>query len=192
MRSHLRLLPGWPIVVGLALPLLLAAAALAAAFAFTGPQPAAAAPPPPVTEVGLPPPAGLLVQVSGAVVKPGLYRVAKGGRVYDAVAIAGGLASDADPARLPDLAARVKDGEQVKVPALRSSGTGSTRTTATVDLNSATLDELEGVPGISPGLAAAIIEYRTQFGGFATSRELVDVLGMGEADYLVAKHYVHT
>jgi len=148
--------------------------------------PAAGAPP-----LGLPAATGLLVQVSGAVAKPGLYRVAKGDRVYAAIAAAGGLASDADPDKLPDLAARLKDGEQVKVPARKTPGAASRAASASVDLNSATLDELESVPGMSPELAAAALDYRTQFGGFASSRELVTVLGMSEADYVLVKRYVH-
>jgi competence protein ComEA len=192
------LLPGWPLTVFLLLPVLVAALALIAALVFSAPSAAAAATPQPgvapaagAPPLGLPAATGLLVQVSGAVVKPGLYRVAKGDRVYAAIAAAGGLAADADPDKLPAMAARLKDGEQVKVPARKTPGAAARSSSATVDLNSATLDELESVPGISPELAAAALDYRTQFGGFASSRELVTVLGMSEADYLLVKKYVH-
>lgn len=195
MGSRLRLLPGWPVVAALLLPVLAAGGGLLAAMLFTGP--AGASPPAPSlaapalpAAVALPPVPGLLVQVSGAVLHPGLYRLAKGDRVYAAVAAAGGLAADADPQRLPDLAGRLRDGEQVRVPALRKPGRPSGANT-TVDLNGATLEELQTVPGISPALAGEIVDYRTQYGGFGSSRELVTVLGMGEADYLVAKRYVH-
>src|SRR5262245_45415384 len=72
--------------------------------------------------VSVPPPSGLLVEVSGAGVRPGMYRVAKGERVSVAVAAASGLAPDADPDRLPNMAARLKDGQQVVVPRLGAPG----------------------------------------------------------------------
>jgi competence protein ComEA len=141
----------------------------------------------------VPPPAGLLVEVSGAVARPGIYRVAKGERVSAAIAAAGGLAGDADPDRMPNLAARLKDGQQVLVPRRgapgRGSGTSGSRT-STVSLNTASADQLAAVPGFSAELAAAVVEYRTQYGGFTTTRELVDVLQMSQADYQVAKRYV--
>ena len=135
----------------------------------------------------MPPPAGLLVHVVGAVANPGLYRVPRGGRVYDAIAAAGGLSPDADLAKLPNLAGRLKDGEQVKVAfAKTTSGTVVVRT----NLNTATLDELEAIPGFSEAFAQDVIDYRTNFGGFQNTRELVDILGMSEAEYVIARRYL--
>ena len=65
-------------------------------------------------------PAAALVHVSGAVAHPGLYRLSPAARVADAVAAAGGITADADPGRMPDLAARVHDGRQVNVPFRRA------------------------------------------------------------------------
>jgi competence protein ComEA len=141
----------------------------------------------------VPPPAGLLVEVSGAVARPGMYRVAKGERVSAAVAAAGGLAPDADPDRLPNLAARLKDGQQVVVPRLGAPGrtaAGTGQRITRVSLNLASADQLAAVPGFTPALAAAVIAYRTQYGGFSTTQELVDVLQMSAADYAVARRYV--
>jgi len=148
----------------------------------------------------MPPPGGLLVEVTGAVGHPGLYRVAKGERVSAAIAAAGGFTHDADPDRLPNMAARLKDGEQVKVPSLPVPGRASTATRPgggtsasrliTVSLNLASVDQLAAVPGFTPDLAAAVIQYRTEYGGFAATRELVDVLSMSEADYLRARKYL--
>jgi competence protein ComEA len=91
------------------------------------------------------------------------------------------------------MAARLQDGEQVKVPPLAaaagSSGSGAARV-APVSLNAATAEQLAAVPGFTPDLVAAAIRYRTEYGGFATTRELVDVLQMSEGDYLVARRYV--
>ena len=89
--------------------------------------------------------------------------------------------------KLPDLAGRLRDGEQVKVAfAKTSSGTVIVR----VNLNQATLEELESLPGFTPAFAQECIDYRTNFGGFQNTRELVDVLGMSEAEYVVARRYL--
>jgi competence protein ComEA len=136
----------------------------------------------------VPAPAGLLVDVIGAVAQPGLYRMKRGDRVYDAIAAAGGMTTDADPTKLPNMAGRLKDGEQIKVPFSKGApgGTVISRT----NLNFATLDELAVVPGFSEAFAQEVIDYRTNFGGFQTTRELVTVLGMSEADYVVARRYL--
>jgi competence protein ComEA len=142
----------------------------------------------------LPASGGLLVSVTGAVANPGLYRIPKGERASAAIAAAGGMTPDADPNRMPNLAARLKDGQEVKVPARTGAartpaGRGTTRSAA-VSLNAGTADELAAVPGFTSDLAAAAVRYRQDYGGFSTTRELVTVLGMGEADYLVARRYL--
>jgi competence protein ComEA len=149
---------------------------------------AAAAVAPANPSLDVPAPAGLLVDVIGAVAQPGLYRMKRGDRVYDAIAAAGGVTTDADPTKLPDLAGRLKDGEQIKVPFAKGApgGTVISRT----NLNFATLDELAVVPGFSEAFAQEVIHYRTNFGGFQSTRELVTVLGMSEADYVVARRYL--
>lgn len=193
MRIPLRLVPGWRRVALLVGPLAIAAAVAGGAVIYRA---AASGPagPPPAPELApadpalvVPSDSGLLIHVIGAVDSPGLYRLPRGDRVFDAIAAAGGLSPDADLSRLPDLAARLKDGEQVKVAfAKTSSGTVVVR----VNLNQATLDELETVPGFTPAFAAEVIDYRTNFGGFQNTRELVDVLGLSEADYIIARRYV--
>jgi competence protein ComEA len=185
-----RFVPGWKRLLFFAAPLAIAIGGVAGARAYSS---LASAPPsavqnaPPNPGLDVPAPAGLLVDVIGAVANPGLYRLPRGDRVYDAVAAAGGLSPDADASRLPNLAGRLKDGEQIKVPfAKTSSGTVITRT----NLNTATLDELETVPGFSEAFAQECIDYRTNFGGFQNTRELVDILGMSEAEYVVARRYL--
>jgi competence protein ComEA len=197
--SRVWLAPGWRRLLLIAAPPALAAAGLASVLFFTAPPTSArsAAPPAPAgadaAEGGtLPAPRGLLVDVTGAVARPGVYRVTKGERLSAAIAAAGGLTADADPNRLPSLAAPLRDGQQVRIPhrgtASRSTGTatGAPRT-ATVSLNAASAEELAAVPGFTPQLAAAVIRYRTEYGGFASTRELVDVLNMSQADYLLAR-----
>lgn len=205
LRSWLT--PTRGLMVGLAALPALALAALAAAAGFPAPPPPPNPPALPgaadaenANATAMPPPAGLLVEVTGAVGHPGLYRVARGERVSAAIAAAGGFTHDADPDRLPNMAARLKDGEQIKVPILpvpgRASTTGrsgagtSASRVMTVSLNLATAEQLAAVPGFTPDLAATVIQYRTEYGGFAGTRELVDVLSMSEADYLRARKYL--
>jgi competence protein ComEA len=107
------LVPGWRRLGLLLLPVLLGAAGLTAVLTLAPPAPTPAVAPAAAALPALPPPAGLLVHVSGAVLKPGLYRLQRGDRVYSAIAAAGGLAPGADSTRLPDLAGRLRDGEQV-------------------------------------------------------------------------------
>jgi len=59
-----------------------------------------------------------------------------------------------------------------------------------VNLNQATLEELESIPGVTPAFAQECIDYRTNFGGFQNTRELVEILGMSESDYVVARKFV--
>jgi competence protein ComEA len=189
MRLPIRLLPGWKRIALVAAPVALGAAVIVGALAYNASANAASPSPLPAANPALdvPPQSGLLVHVVGAVENPGLYRLPRGARVFDAIAAAGGFSPDADMSRLPNLAGRLKDGEQIKVPfAKTSSGTSITR----VNLNTATLEELETIPGFSDGFAQECIDYRTNFGGFQNTRELVDILGMSEAEYVIARRYV--
>ncbi|MDQ6900108.1 MAG: helix-hairpin-helix domain-containing protein [Candidatus Dormibacteraeota bacterium] len=204
-----RLIPGWPRLVLLVLPPL-ALAAIAAGFYLTSrpvsPGAAVTQAAAPDVAAAVPKSSGLLVQVSGAVKQPGLYRLAKGERVYAAIAVAGGLTAEADPERLPALAARLKDGQQVKVPARSAttssrtsggarstsgSGSRSSGSVAKTDLNNATADELTAVPGFSPELAAAVVNYRDQYGAFTNLKQLVTLLAMSLDAYKQAKPHLH-
>jgi competence protein ComEA len=193
MRAHLSFIPGWKKVLALSLPVLLGVGAVVGAYIYTSattsPSPVtAAAAAAAAANADVPAPAGLLVHVVGAVEHPGLYRMKRGDRVYDAIAAAGGLSVEADITRLPNLAGRLKDGEQVKV--AFSKGSAGATVIARTNLNTATLEELEVVPGFTSAFAQDVIDYRTSFGGFQNTRELVDILGMSEADYVIARRYL--
>jgi competence protein ComEA len=188
VQLPLRFVPGWRRLLLVIGPVAMAVAIALGAYLYSGTVSSAQAPAPaPDTVLDVPAEPGLLVHVIGAVENPGLYRLPRGDRVFDAIAAAGGLSADADMSRLPDLAGRLKDGEQIKVPfAKSSSGTAIVR----VNLNQATLQELETIPGFTPAFAAEVIDYRTNFGGFQNTRELVEILGMSETDYVIARKYV--
>src|SRR5438128_5703242 len=189
MPLRLRFVPGWKRFLLVLAPVTLAAGLLGGAYVYRSTATASNLAPPPASNPALDVPAqpGLLVHVVGAVENPGLYRLPRGDRVFDAIAAAGGLSPDADLSKLPNLAGRLKDGEQVKVGfAKTSSGTVIVRT----NLNTATLEELETVPGFTPAFAQECIDYRTNFGGFQNARELVDILGMSEAEYVIVRRYL--
>lgn len=125
----------------------------------------------------------LVVDVAGAVRRPGLVRLAQGTRIADALAAAGGVSAKADIA-LVNLAAPLADGEQVLVPARGAAGAGAAATgssTAPVDLNTATPEQLDTLPGIGPATAAKIISFRQQHGPFHSVAELDAVPGIGPA-----------
>jgi competence protein ComEA len=126
----------------------------------------------------------LVVDVVGAVRRPGLYHLAEGARVADAVARAGGLTRRADPA-LVNLAAPLADGEQVLVGARGQGGGGATSaggaSSAPVDLNSASADQLDGLPGVGPVTAQKIIAYRQEHGPFTSLDDLDAIPGIGAA-----------
>ncbi|HWQ61095.1 MAG TPA: ComEA family DNA-binding protein [Negativicutes bacterium] len=133
-----------------------------------------------------------VVHVSGAVNKPGVYEVGPGSRVVDAVNAAGGLAAEADAARV-NLAQSVKDGMQVNVPATGAAGhaPGTTAAeaaagsagTGKVSINAAGRGELESLPGIGPVLAERIVEYRRANGPFRDVTELKKVNGIGDGKF---------
>ena len=114
MRIPVHFIPGWKRLMLLAIPLALALGGVAAAYLYSSFGATAQAQGPvvaPGVGAAVPPAAGLLIDVSGAVQNPGLYRLPRGDRVYDAIAAAGGLSPDADTSKLPNLAGRLKDGE---------------------------------------------------------------------------------
>jgi competence protein ComEA len=197
LLARVSLAPRRRLLAALAIPPSLLLAVLVGLLVYGPSHPPAGPPAPGGGDAGagiaLPPPEGLLVDVTGAVAHPGVYRVTKGERVSAAIAAAGGLTTDADPDRLPNLAARLQDGAQVRVPALTTSTARAQPGTPRVEpvsLNNATAEQLASIPGFTAELAAEVIEYRTEYGGFASVGELVDVLQMSEADFQLARRYV--
>jgi competence protein ComEA len=142
---------------------------------------ARAAPPPS-------PPPMLVVDVAGAVRQPGLYRLPKGSRIADAVAKAGGATGKAAVDGV-NLAAPLADGEQVVVPSrvpggglpVAAPGGSSAAASGPVSLSTATVEQLDALPGIGPVTAQKIVDYRTAHGPFQTVDELDAISGIGPA-----------
>ncbi len=126
----------------------------------------------------------IVIDVSGAVQRPGVYRLPAGARVVDAISRAGGPANGALLEGI-NRAARLTDGQQVMVPergsdgAIASAGPGAED--GPISLGGATVEQLETIDGIGPVTAGKIVEYRDQHGGLASVDQLDQVSGIGPA-----------
>jgi len=150
-------------------------------------RPARPAVPPPVrlaARAADRPATNVFVNVVGAVRRPGLYRLKDGSRVADAVRRAGGPTPKAQ-IELLNLAARIADGEQIVVPRRGAGGVVATQgggaAAGPVHLNSATIEQLDALPGVGPVTAQKILDYRQQHGAFGSVNELDAISGIGPA-----------
>jgi competence protein ComEA len=145
---------------------------------------AARRPPAPIRIFEAPVSTEVVVQVDGAVLHPGLYRLAPGARAADAIASAGGASADADLTLL-NQARLLRDGERIIVsrrtsrpPAVSAVDPGAAAP-GTVDLNAAGVDALDDLPGIGPVLARRIVAHRERHGPFHRFEDLLQVEGIG-------------
>ncbi|MFD3775590.1 helix-hairpin-helix domain-containing protein [Streptomyces sp. NPDC058612] len=153
------------------------------------PVPVSALAPVAASPGGPAPPGGarIVVDVGGKVREPGVRRLPAGSRVEDALAAAGGVRPGTDTTGL-NRARVLVDGEQVLVgvpaqpqpPALALPGGGGGPTAGPLSLGSATVEQLDGLPGVGPVLARHIVDFRTARGGFRSVEELRQVNGIGE------------
>jgi competence protein ComEA len=152
-------------------------------------------------------PAPVRVYITGAVARSDVYFLPAGSIVKDVIAAAGGLTAEADPVRV-NQALELKDQQHIHIPKLgeenppppvqdgsASSGQVDTakpavETGALINLNTASLEQLDQLPGVGPAIAQRIIDYREQVGGFKTIEEITEVSGIGEATFNKVKDLI--
>ena len=136
-----------------------------------------------------------VIDIDGAVAAPGVYRLAEGSRISDAIDAAGGLTDAADVSTL-NRAAKLADGQKVHVPALgeevaaapvssdpQGAGTAAASGAALININTATAEELQALSGVGPSTAKAIVEDREAHGPFSSIEDLMRVSGIGEKKF---------
>lgn len=131
-------------------------------------------------------PALLKVYVSGAVATPGVYSLPDGSRVDAAVQAAGGMLPGADANNI-NLAMLITDGEQVNIPGIVDT---SHVNAGRVNINTASLVELDALPGIGPTAAQSILDYRLQNGPFQVIQQIQNVPGIGPATFAGIQNYI--
>jgi competence protein ComEA len=134
-------------------------------------------------------PASVVVDVVGKVKRPGVYRLHPGARVEDAVQAAGGTTAGADLSST-NLARKLVDGEQIAVglapaqaPGTTGSSAGVTGSGGLIDLNTATAEQLDALPGVGPVLAQHILDWRSAHGRFDSADQLREVSGIGPSKF---------
>jgi competence protein ComEA len=143
-----------------------------------------------VTLRPVPTEAPIIVHITGAVPRPGVYALPEGARVQDGISAAGGFLAEADKFGI-NLARVLEDGEQIDIP--YSAGASIviptpgieviTSSSELIDINTAAQFELESLPGIGPTTAQKIIEYREANGPFASIEDIVNVSGIGPGTF---------
>ena len=139
-----------------------------------------------VTLLPTPTPGRLTVYISGAVATPGVYTFPEGSRVDDAIKAAGGLLPGAEQNNI-NLAMLLTDGQQLNIPGIVDT---SHVNVGRVNINTATVAELDSLPGIGPTTAQAIVDYRLQHGNFQVIQDIQNVPGVGSATYNLIKDYI--
>lgn len=145
-------------------------------------------------------PAPLRIYISGAVKHPDVYLLPQGSIIKDAVSAAGGITPSAD-IDVVNLAQELQDQQHIHIPSksdarptppvveggIRAAGTTiqpqATSQPQQININSATLQELELLPGIGPAIAQRIVDYRAEHGPFATAEDIMNVRGIGQATF---------
>jgi len=135
----------------------------------------------------------IVIQITGAVPRPGVYALAQGSRVQDAISAAGGFLAEADKTGI-NLARALADGEQLDIPyvsgnspvildASTAVATSSSSSAELININTASATELDTLPGIGPTTAQKIIAYRQQNGPFVSKEDIINVSGIGPGTY---------
>lgn len=132
----------------------------------------------------------LVVHITGAVPRPGVYALPQGARVQDGISAAGGFLAEAEKTGI-NLAQSLEDGEKLDVPFVEGASPVLATpvpevveaTSELVNINIASIAELDTLPGIGPTTAQKIIDYRDQNGPFLSTEDIINVSGIGPASY---------
>jgi competence protein ComEA len=139
----------------------------------------------------------LIVYITGAVPRAGVYALPQGARVQDAISAAGGFLAEADKSQI-NLAALLEDGGKLDIPYIEGGSPiiatpGATvvaATTELININTASAAELEALPGIGPTTAQKIVDYRDQNGPFINAEDIINVSGIGPGTYERMKDFI--
>ena len=145
----------------------------------------------------------IIIDIAGEIVSPGVYSLKEGSRIIDAIEIAGGLTEKAD-VRFINRAEMIFDGSKIYIPSKEEStdtSIGTTYTTAgrttvtiganqLININTASSEELQKIPGVGPSTAEKIIAYRTTYGKFKTIEDLINISGIGNKTLEKMKGYI--
>ena len=132
----------------------------------------------------------VIVHITGAVPRPGVYALPQGARIQDAISAAGGFLAEAEKSQL-NLAQLLEDGEKLDIPFVEGAlpllatpgPTVVAVTTELININTASAEELDSLPSIGPSLAQRIIEYREENGPFINAEDIINVPGIGPGNY---------
>jgi len=172
-------------------------------------EPISLSPAPTSTKTSVPKPTQtkkpITVQIKGEIKAPGIYEISENSRLLDLLEAAGGLTDDADDDRI-NYALLIRDGDYIYIPAIGESIPEVARNSSSnslssqdnlihypLDINKATKEELESLPGIGPAKAIDIIDYREMIGAFSALEDLLKVSGIGPmtlealSDYLICE-----
>lgn len=152
----------------------------------------------------------MAIHVTGEVKKPGVVKVKEGSRIQDIIEAAGGLTEKADISNV-NLAFAVEDGMKIRIPSIDDEETGeqqyitedggkgvilseesmgSSESVLSVNINTASQDELQELPGIGPSIATRIVEYRNQNGKFKNIEDIKNVTGIGDSKFAKIKEFI--
>ncbi len=141
----------------------------------------------------------IVIHITGEVKNEGIIKIPEGGRISDAIDKAGGLTEDADINRI-NLAYELEDGQKIYIPSKKDKNvenyisdgvdsivlpeeSESTSKTSLININKASLEELQTLNGIGESLAESIITYRTENGKFKNIEDIKNVAGIGDSKY---------
>jgi competence protein ComEA len=132
----------------------------------------------------------IYVDISGEIYSPGIYALPAASRLEDVIILAGGLTDRADVSRI-NRAELLEDGDKIVIPSINSGDvsrgnndpTSSTLDGLPININQATSEELEKLPGIGPEKAQEIIDFRNEYGNFTQIEEIMEVPGIGETTF---------